>query len=584
MIRRNQISKSATVRSPIGGLNAKDSIASMPSGDAVLLQNFVSQPDGVTLRKGSVDWVTGFADAVESLMSYRSATVNKLFAAAGSGIFGATTEGAVGSEEVSGLSNARWQHVNFGTAAGQFLVAVNGSDSPILFNGSNWQRIDAGTMTVSSITRVGTLCTVTTSAAHNLTTGQNVIVSGCTETDYNGTFQATVTDSTHFTYTALSTPSASPATGSPACVAQIKITGVTASLFISVNSFGQRLWFTEKDSSRIWYLPVASVGGAATSIDFSSLFKLGGYLQGMMTWSLDSGTGMQEYAVFVSSVGEVLVYGGQDPTTTADWGLVAHVRMGRPIGRRFWVKVGSDAIILTADGFYPLQQSILTDRSQQKIAISDKIQNLVNADVQTYNANFGWQAILHPIGNKLIVNVPVIEGVSQYQYVLNTITNAWCKFTGWNANCFETFDDGLYYGGASAVVKADHDYDDNGNDIVGEVIQAFSYFGDIAQKQFTFVRPTFRTSGAVRLTLQLNTDFFLNSLAQTPTMGASSSSMWDVAEWDDALWASEETIVHKWISVGALGYNAAIHMKIAGNGIPVKWLSTDYQYLRGGPI
>lgn len=51
-------------------------------------------------------------------------------------------------------------------------------------------------------------------AAHNLETGTSVTVAGFNETQYNGTFEITKIDDDNFEYTATSTPSATPATGS----------------------------------------------------------------------------------------------------------------------------------------------------------------------------------------------------------------------------------------------------------------------------------------------------------------------------------------------------------------------------------
>lgn len=62
---------------------------------------------------------------------------------------------------------------------------------------------------MTSITRVGTTATVTTTAAHGLTTGDTVRVVGATPTQYNGTFTITVTGATTFTYTMASDPGAS---------------------------------------------------------------------------------------------------------------------------------------------------------------------------------------------------------------------------------------------------------------------------------------------------------------------------------------------------------------------------------------
>lgn len=65
---------------------------------------------------------------------------------------------------------------------------------------------------VSSITRSSSTATVTTSAAHGLTTGDYVTVSGADQSEYNVTAQVTVTSTTVFTYTVSGTP-ATPATG-----------------------------------------------------------------------------------------------------------------------------------------------------------------------------------------------------------------------------------------------------------------------------------------------------------------------------------------------------------------------------------
>lgn len=63
--------------------------------------------------------------------------------------------------------------------------------------------------TISSITNVGATATLTTAAAHGLATGDRVTVSGATPSAYNGSFTITVTTSTAFTYTMLSTPGGS---------------------------------------------------------------------------------------------------------------------------------------------------------------------------------------------------------------------------------------------------------------------------------------------------------------------------------------------------------------------------------------
>lgn len=69
---------------------------------------------------------------------------------------------------------------------------------------------------VDKITSSGTVATVTTKAPHYISFGTTIIISGCNETAYNGTFTVTsVISDNQFTYSTLTTPSATPATGIP---------------------------------------------------------------------------------------------------------------------------------------------------------------------------------------------------------------------------------------------------------------------------------------------------------------------------------------------------------------------------------
>jgi len=82
-------------------------------------------------------------------------------------------------------------------------------------------QISSGTLlrpyaTVDQLTSSGTTVTVRTREYHGLQPGATIVVSGATETAYNGTFTvASAPRFNTFTYTAGSTPSASPASGDP---------------------------------------------------------------------------------------------------------------------------------------------------------------------------------------------------------------------------------------------------------------------------------------------------------------------------------------------------------------------------------
>ena len=76
---------------------------------------------------------------VETLMQYAKTDGTKEFYAVNDGnVYDISSIGAVGSPEVSGLTNSRFQYIYFGNAAGSFLIAVNGEDTPILYDGTTW--------------------------------------------------------------------------------------------------------------------------------------------------------------------------------------------------------------------------------------------------------------------------------------------------------------------------------------------------------------------------------------------------------------------------------------------------------------
>jgi len=574
-----------SIPAPVGGLNARDGLAQMPPTDAVKLENWFPTPSTVDLRGGSSVWATGLNGNVESLMMYGGLTRNKLLAASGTSIYDVSATGAVGAALWTGLTNARWQHVNFGSTAanGQFLIMVNGVDLPLIYNGTQVQvaATTATAQTISSITRVGTLATLTTAANHGLVTGNVVTISGTTPAGFSGTYRITVTSPTTFTYVMAADPGGN-ATVVGTYVVIFGITGVDPHLFIQGVSFKQRLYFVEKDSFRCWYLPVNSIGGAAQSLEFGGMFKLGGALMAVATWSVDNAAGIQEYFVAISTLGEVVVYQGFDPTSAANWSIAYHFRIGRPIGRRCYAKLGSDLVFITADGAFPLSKGLLTDRYQTDQALSAKIQNLINADVQAFNANFGWQIILYPIGNKVIVNVPQFEDNISYQYVMNTITRSWTKFTGWNAYCWELYNDQIFFGTLNTVYQADVGYSDAGNAIPCEALQAFNYFGASQQKFFTMMRPVlFGTTGLSPACL-MNVDFDTTTAPQVTSVTNGGFTLWG-SPWGSP-WTTPNSTVRGWHNASGLGYAGAPHIAMSVMGTVCKWQSTDVVYQQGGTL
>jgi len=574
----------ASVTAPIGGWNARDSVAAMPPTDAVTLTNLYPTPTDVTLRKGYSKFSIGITGKINTLMNYAGATTQKLFAAAGTAIYNCDTATAT---NVYTITNDRFQYVNISNPAGNFLVACNGTDPTLIYDGTNWIKMaTTGTAaTISSITRVGTLATLTTTTPHGLITGNQITVSGAIPTAYNGTFVVTVTGASTLTYTMASTPSGS-ATVVGSYLVNFGVTGVDSSVFINVNLFKNRLYFTEKNTLKVWYLPVNSLGGAASALDFGGIARNGGFLQGMATWTIDAGQGADDYAVFITNMGEIIVYNGTDPSDATTWALKGVWQLGYVFSRRCFYKWAGDILLLTQDGLVPLASALQSSRLDPRVNLTDKIFFAISQAADTYSTEFGWQVIYYAKPNMLVINIPNSGGTEQY--VMHTISKAWCNFTGINTTCFELHNDDLYFGGTGFVGKFfDTNADDSGQ-ISATCQQAYSYFDNPGQqKRFTMVRPTFLVDvGAPGIYAGINTDFQTqNNLGKvtfvnTPT----TTAVWGTAKWDADVWAGNLVISRQWQGVTGLGYAGGINLNMVSAGIDVHWVSTDYVMEKGTVI
>lgn len=387
------------------------------------------------------------------------------------------------------------------------------------------------------------------------------------------------------------------------------ITGVSTSNLIHVNSFKRRLWFTEKESTKAWYLPVDSIAGAATSFDFGPLFRKGGYLMGIVTWVINDSNGTDEYLVAVSSEGECVVYRGTDPSLASTWFMIATFTMGKPIGRRFFCNWGSEVLLITTDGVVQLSKALVTNGAQVRSVISDKIRDLIIPDIAAYKSNWGWEITYYPLGQKIIVNVPKEENTRLYQYVMNTDTGAWCTFnkteeggangnaSPWNANTFVVFNDNLYMASCGAFPVDDNVYradcpdifggvSDHGANIIATAKPAFNYFNAPGQQKYlTMARPTMQFDGILELGLAICRDFNDNNNYSYTSLstGQGAGTFWDDSFWDVPYWADVNSVSSEWKTIAGIGFALTIKIRTDAE-IDIRWISTDYVYQLGGVL
>lgn len=578
----------ASLPSPIGGWNARDSLAEMQPLDAVQMVNFFPTPTDVTMRKGYTRSSTGIAGAVNALMSYSSPSGTTLFASTDSIIYDASTSTATVS--LTGITNGKWIHSMLTTAGGSFMPAVNGEDPMVVYDGTLWSK-SATTdtaQTISTITRGGTgnlTATLTTAVAHGLVTGNTVTVAGATPAEFNGAYRITVTGTDTFTYVMATAPSGD---ASPVGTYTVKyyVTGLNSDQFATVNLFKERLYFVQKNSLSFWYLPVDSINGAVSEFPLGGIFKRGGYLQAMGTWTIDAGYGVDDLAAFITSNGEVAVYKGSDPSDPNDWSLVGLWNVGQTFSRKCVFKFGGDMLLLTIDGLVPLSAGLQSTRLDPRVNLTDKIFFAINQATTAYANNFGWQMNYFAKNNMLILNVPVTGGSEQY--VMHNITKSWARFTNINANCWEMSGDDMYFGGIGFVGKFYDTYADAGQNISAFTQQAYSYFDRRGQlKRFTLVRPILQTdNGVPNVLCGISVDFdtvdLTTQISFNPVIDP--IGLWDVDVWDNANFGGGLITTRIWQGVTGLGYAGSISMNVVSQGIELHWASTDYVMESGGVL
>ena len=358
---------------------------------------------------------------------------------------------------------------------------------------------------------------------------------------------------------------------------------------IHVHLVHRRLWFTEVNSTKAWYLPVDEVQGSCKLFSTGELFPRGGFLQCIKSWTVDSAIGSDDRTVFISSEGDVAIYSGFDPEDADLFSLDGIYRVGATLGRRCAEKYGSDLLILCEDGAMPLTQILSQSRLLEPVPLTDMIQLKFSDDVALYSNNFGWAISVCYRTNQLYLNVPAAQ--EYRQYVMNTVTGAWCEFTGYNGICWSLLNSEIYFGRPDGIIGNGwygvldaYDYtDQRGGSINGTALGAFTYMGKGAyQKHITMARANMQAPTEPQMRLSVAVDFETEDVSPPipPASIAYLPALWDQALWDQAKWGASVRVFKRWFGVGRMGFCAAPFLKLS-TGFGMLWIGTDFQVLEG---
>ena len=504
-----------SVPAPIKGWNTRDALTAMDPLDAVQLDNWYPDANGLNLRNGYTTFATGLgAGAVKTLAEYNAGATRKLLAAcsgvikdisAGGGASGFSSgfSSGFGGFPVlgSGFTNDAWQTEQFLSR----LFFANGSDTLQVYDGSTLANASFTGVTLSTLVGVKQY-------QQRLFFWQN--------------------QSTGFWYAPLNSISGalnfydlaafSPAGGN----------------LVNVTSY--------------------SHDGGNDVLDLIAFFMSSGWV--LIFYGNDPGSALNwrevnRYRIAPPvNIRAVANYGGEAYVTTFD----DHVPLSTELdalkeGRqapRSKISTAVQAAVASGSSIFGWQALYYTKGRRL-------IFNIPNANGTFYQ---------HVMNTSLTYPDPVA----------NRNVSPWCRFINMNALCWGLFNDNLYFGGSGGTV---YQADTGTLDILGAVSavgqQAWNMFDSPQRKRGTDIRPIIQSFGNVSYTFSIGWDYgTLNIQDQISAFAV--GSPWDVSPWDVSPWSPDFTVSTAWRSAGGDGVAEGWAITLSATNA-VTWLRTDFR-------
>lgn len=355
-----------------------------------------------------------------------------------------------------------------------------------------------------------------------------------------------------------------------------QISGMTTPAdFTQVCSHKRRLWFVEKNSTSAWYLPTDQVAGAATEFLLGSIFKRGGYLINIFTWSRGAGDGIDDILVFQSSNGELAGYSGTDPSTATTWFLENVFFVGAPLNDRTNCDLGGDVAVLNIYGVMSISKIVggTITVGNTEDTLSKRIARTLNEIAQNATLQPGWEMQSMPALQYLVITIPAQGGNMAIQYVMNMLNGAWTTYSLPMLTCVQ-YHERMYFSDTTGrvFILGNTGLDNilldgtGGTPILSGFMQAYTDFGDLGtDKSYKLVRPIFTASVRPSYTVKANADYGPERLSSLQTPGPVSTQLintWDSALWDIATWSEGTISFFEWVGVSGVGYSAALILKM----------------------
>jgi hypothetical protein len=339
-----------------------------------------------------------------------------------------------------------------------------------------------------------------------------------------------------------------------------------ATKIVHVVAWKNRIWFTIRDSSVAYYLPVGQISGVLTAFDFGNKFPNGGSLVGIWNWTREGGSSINDYLVAISRGGDVLVYQGLDPSNAASFGIKGSWYVGDlPAGRSFVYSYSGDLLILTVYG--ALQLSALVQgvpASKDDAYLTKRITRFVREEMSVSKGFMGWTIIQHPRLGYLMITAPPRAGARSIQFV-RASSGSWTMYRDIPVVSVGEFSGELYIGTdfdrGHKLYKLTGSLD-NGKPIQWALLTSYSGIGFPANlKRVHFIRPMFVGTMTPVYDVQARYDFDLAAIVGVPGYPDANVGVWDASLWDRAIWGEGYVSDQKPYGGAGMGRHVAIALR-----------------------